>query len=57
VGHLAVHRHLAGQDQDVLALLAGDRDHVLGERSGDFLQRQAVLAGFVVVVKQPGPWQ
>ncbi len=46
-----------GPGQDVLALLVGDRDYVLGERAGDFLQRQAVFAGFDEVVKQPGPWR
>jgi hypothetical protein len=32
----------------------GDRDRVLGERAGDFLQRQAALADLDEVVKQPG---
>jgi hypothetical protein len=36
--------HLGGQGEHVSAFLPGDRDRVLGERAGDFLQRQAVLA-------------
>jgi hypothetical protein len=36
--------HLGGQGEHVSAFLPGDRERVLGERAGDFLQRQAVLA-------------
>jgi len=44
-----------GHGQHVPALLIGDGDRVLGERTGNFLQRQAVFADLDEVVEQPGP--
>ena len=40
----AVQVHPGGQGEHVVAFLPGDGDRVLGERPGDLLQRQAVLA-------------
>ncbi len=51
---IALQLHLGGQGEHVAAFLPGDGDRVLGERAGDFLQRQAVLAGLDEVVKQLG---
>jgi len=47
-----VHLHRAGQRQHVTAFLTGDGDLVLGEGTGDFLQRQAVLSDLDEVVQQ-----
>jgi hypothetical protein len=51
---VALQLHPGGQGEHVAAFLPGDRDRVLGERAGDFLQRQAVLADLDEMVKQPG---
>jgi hypothetical protein len=44
---------VAGQGQHVAALFVGDRDLVLDEHPGDFLQRQAVFADLDEMVQQP----
>jgi hypothetical protein len=46
--------HPGGQGEHVAAFLPGDGDRILGEGSGDFLQRQAVLADLDEVVEQAG---
>ena len=46
--------HPGSQGEHVAAFLPGDGDRVLGERAGNFLQRQAVLADLDEVVEQPG---
>ena len=48
----AVQVHPGGQGQHVAVFLPGDRDRVLGEGSGDLLQRQAVLADLDEMVQQ-----
>ena len=50
----AVQVHPGGHGQHVAVFLPGDRDRVLGEGSGDLLQRQAVLADLDEMVQQPG---
>ena len=49
---VALQLHLGGQGEHVAAFLPGDGDRVLGERAGDFLQRQVVFADLDEVVRQ-----
>jgi hypothetical protein len=51
---VALQFHLGVQGEHVAAFLPGDGDRVLGERAGDFLQRQAVLADVDEVVERSG---
>jgi hypothetical protein len=51
---VAIQLHLGGKGEHVAAFLTGDGDRVMGERAGDFLQRQPILANLNEVVQQLG---